>query len=622
MRKGTYGLGIVEGVMLGKQLDATEGRLKVAAGKTAEKNMVVIAWPGAPYDGMAGALEGEPDGKKRMVRLTFSGAVVKVPEDCLRLEGEKITLAASLALKAEPAEAAPAAKPAEKKDNKVTKVEPPVKLEKVQPKDILIDQARTAPEGGGVVKGILEKLHNLESQIKAKEASLKKFREELSLEVVTTEYKARAKELYDLLALMNTEVVKVGEVFVARATKTDILEANLSKESLRDKKKLEAKIEEAQAKIDKAEEEIADLEAASFGRLGGTERVTERVTEFTDPNKKKVAGSLIEWLSSPRVLAGLSADNLQKRHRLDAGLKEMFKSAIASVKSIFSDIKEMFSAAKDFVKNLEKDLDKAGKSQPKPNPVAAAKAKKAGAEVYGVWNGYDGIAALPEQFHSEEDARAALKKFIERFKEQGYFSTGGHRVPYEALLEDFNNPEDEGEGLGIFKRSYDPETFEMAFTPCPGCSSPSHSGSDAGKVEAAGGCTGDIDKDFDATDVDMVAEVVAEDTVMGGKRRGPEPLSSGNVQRQPVQRSEGTESKAAELAKHLADKARQIYKGNANWGQKLLKREKSQDGARDQLYVWMAHWADAWEKNGGRSNEAARDKKFGSPAPAEGAAPK
>jgi len=114
----------------------------------------------------------------------------------------------------------------------------------------------------------------------------------------------------------------------------------------------------------------------------------------------------------------------------------------------------------------------------------------------------------------------------------------------------------------------------------------------------AGKYTGDIDADFEATLVDVLAETVAGSSL---------PLISKD---NPAEDA----AKVQALAKHLADRARQIYKNNPKWGQKMARAEASEAGARDQLAMWMEHWAAAWKNNGGMSTEDARIDKFGSPA--------
>ncbi len=114
------------------------------------------------------------------------------------------------------------------------------------------------------------------------------------------------------------------------------------------------------------------------------------------------------------------------------------------------------------------------------------------------------------------------------------------------------------------------------------------------RLEAA--YTGDIDKDFTATDVDTVAQVVAEDKVLGTKSDPDRRMHS----------DPDADAKIKKLAAHLMERARAIYKANVKWGQKLAKAEDGEAGARDQLYEWMGHWADSWINHGGKSTEEAR----------------
>ena len=121
-------------------------------------------------------------------------------------------------------------------------------------------------------------------------------------------------------------------------------------------------------------------------------------------------------------------------------------------------------------------------------------------------------------------------------------------------------------------------------TQCPTC----EAGGTA--VTAKAKYTGDIDADFEATDVDIVADTVAKNKI-------------------PINTKD--EAQVEVLAKYLAERARQIYKANERWGTKMARAEASSQGARDQLYMWMEHWADSWTNNGGMSTEDARKKKFG-----------
>lgn len=87
--------------------------------------------------------------------------------------------------------------------------------------------------------------------------------------------------------------------------------------------------------------------------------------------------------------------------------------------------------------------------------------------------------------------------------------------------------------------------------------------------------TGNIDKDFKATLIDIVANCVAEDILYPVKRDG----------------------EIDKLETVLVKRMREIYRHNTNFGMKLEKAERGKYGARDSVYMWMEHWAKAWLTN-------------------------
>ncbi|MDE2291855.1 MAG: hypothetical protein KGL53_07210 [Elusimicrobia bacterium] len=54
--------------------------------------------------------------------------------------------------------------------------------------------------------------------------------------------------------------------------------------------------------------------------------------------------------------------------------------------------------------------------------------------MYGLYNETDGVFASPEEFATEEAARASVRRFRDQFKAQGYYLTASReRIPVEAV---------------------------------------------------------------------------------------------------------------------------------------------------------------------------------------------
>jgi hypothetical protein len=88
--------------------------------------------------------------------------------------------------------------------------------------------------------------------------------------------------------------------------------------------------------------------------------------------------------------------------------------------------------------------------------------------------------------------------------------------------------------------------------------------------------SGDIYKDLESTDIDAIANSVS-------------------IKKISAEDTE-TELNQKELVEYLINKAVSVYKSNDAWGSKIYRREQSSEGARDEMYMWMEHWADGFIK--------------------------
>ncbi len=86
--------------------------------------------------------------------------------------------------------------------------------------------------------------------------------------------------------------------------------------------------------------------------------------------------------------------------------------------------------------------------------------------------------------------------------------------------------------------------------------------------------SGNIDRDFPVTLVDVIADCVAQKKI-------------------PI----GREKEITGLSGLLSKRMRVVYEHNEKFGKDLFKLEHSKRGARDKCYMWMEHWADAYLVN-------------------------
>lgn len=105
--------------------------------------------------------------------------------------------------------------------------------------------------------------------------------------------------------------------------------------------------------------------------------------------------------------------------------------------------------------------------------------------------------------------------------------------------------------------------------------------------------SGDLEGDMEATMADVVAEGVAADKVISYE------VPIDTEEKTPEEQQAMTET----LSAYLYDRAKELYANNERWGNKIYKAEMSETGARDDLIMWMGHWADAWLKRGGNSRQ-------------------
>jgi hypothetical protein len=587
-------------LMLGTLGEQMLLKQKLEASKKPEFKPVdmFVAWPGSPYDGLRASVMSK-EGAEYVVK--FQGGMVT-------------SILASYLV------AAPETKESTEKTNKVvpddkpdtrgnalqdeekterakkmsTEIEKPPIMEHMKkgPKAIDLENAKTAPEASAGLKTLIE-------AAEAAEAAVKSVKDEAAA-VAKKLGEAKVKEASAIKAIVddmekNEEVVvKIGDRLVALDQSKNKAAVNIPKTgALRTRYdhalEMLKNLQNAAAEQAKA---VKALEAEAEEQYGGTYNVEKRVSIFP---------------ASLRAALGVVA-----------GFADIVKGIVNWVKSLFDVAKDAEKAVIDF----EKEYTESAKTAAKEGKEAEAAAKKTkasrewldrvapllakkmlksskvladflekeviespGIEVttagddrlYFPDKAIDYAAGeIPQDFVDDE--------IVKSRKIEGWFGRYGVPGAYDATPWTF--AEDEESLLKKLDAVFgaEPDEIEMAVS---------------AKVEAAKvKYTGDIDADFEATDVDVVADVVAANKV-------------------PLTLKEGAAEDAVRvkaLAKHLADRARQIYKNNKTWGMKMARAEAGSSGARDQLYMWMEHWAGSWISNGYMDTDQKRIEKFGNPA--------
>jgi len=376
MKLGIFG-GVATRAYADKMLRDAEATLNIVAG---EKPHVIIAWPLAPLDGHSGVVEGKNEQGRTLVRLDATGGVFAVPGEFLvaapkTKEKKSAEEKGAEARKPDPGSRGSA--PEEKELGKKAKesvtpvVEPPAKLERKKPQALPIEEARTAPEAGSPIETLVNKTLSIETEKAAAVSKLNKFEEGLNLELIDENYKKTVKELHDAIEATGEPVLKLKDQLLAIDVKRDVVEANMSEETRKKFNALVEKLSTKEAEMARLNEQIEELVNASFARMGGTEKQEQRVTMFKDPKAKtKATASLIEVLSilRPGASHDLTAQQLTRLQRLEAGLKEMFKAIVDKAKEFASGIGELVGLGNDFVNSYERDA----KAVAGAEPVAAA----------------------------------------------------------------------------------------------------------------------------------------------------------------------------------------------------------------------------------------------------------
>lgn len=367
--------GVVTRAMAAKVLSDADAKLNFVA---SEKPHVIIAWQGTPLDGHAGTLEGTNGQGKSLVRLDATGGVFAVPGEFLTAapKAKEKKDAGAEARKPNPGSLGKAPQEEEltkkAKDNVEKIVEPPKSLEKMKegPRDISKDKARTAPEAGSPIQALVDKTLSIETEKANAIQKLNKFKEGLNLELIDENYKKTVKELHDAIEATGEPVLKLKDQLLATVVKRDVTEANMSDETRKKFDALIAKLEVKETEMAKLNEQIEELVNASFARMGGTEKQTQRVVTY--PSGQTAAASLIETVFA----AGLTEEQNTRFQRLQAGLKEMFKAIVDKAKEFASGIGELLGLGEDFISSYERDAkaaDKSAEAAPAPAPVAAQK---------------------------------------------------------------------------------------------------------------------------------------------------------------------------------------------------------------------------------------------------------
>lgn len=372
-----------------KMIKDGEAALKISA---AEKPNVVIAWAGTELDGRSGVQEGVNEQGKVLVRLDMTGGVFAVPADRIMAApatkekkeekpkdekpkdekpkdpsgGEK----GAEARKPDPGSRGKAPQPEEikpkAKENVTEIIEPPSELERVKPKALPIEEARTAPEASTPIQALVSQIESIEQEKVSAEEKIASFAQSINLDLIDEHYKKEVQKLHDLIKETGQPVLKLKDSFLAVDVKRDLVEANMSEETKKKLKEFQTSLAKKKKEMTDLNKKIADLEKASFARMGGTEKQEQRVTMFES--------TLIAMLAKlkPAMVATLTAAQVSKLQRLEAGLKEMFSAVFEKAKEFMSGFQELFKEGTDFLRSYEKDAKAVEKEAPAEATPAAA----------------------------------------------------------------------------------------------------------------------------------------------------------------------------------------------------------------------------------------------------------
>lgn len=351
--------GVVDSITLEKKMNEAEGIVLKATKniKGDGKMKVMISWPGTPLDGHAGTLEGSKDDGSAMVRLDATGGIFSVPGERIVAQPKKEVAPAKE--KEAPTTPEPASRGGAPQEEELTKrgeaerkkiTEPPKRLGKTKPKAITKDIAKAAPEAGAAIQQLVSTAIEIEKEKEGAEAELENFRSSLNLDLIDERYQKAAASLYEAIEKTSEPVLKIKDMLVAIDVKRDVVEANMSKETQKKYNDLLGKMKDTATTIKALKNEISEIINASFSRMGGTEKETQRVTTFEGSGL-----TVIQAISQMRLMT-LSGDMAQRYRKLEAGLLELFTGAVAKAKEILSNIKNMVSDAKDFITSYDKDL--------------------------------------------------------------------------------------------------------------------------------------------------------------------------------------------------------------------------------------------------------------------------
>ena len=172
---------------------------------------------------------------------------------------------------------------------------------------------------------------------------------------------------------------------------------------------------------------------------------------------------------NPEVLENLAtiSDNLREfygeiSNKEDSLIEYLNKNKVA-INNTISEIQKSLDITKpslEDVSNFERSSE--GWAKAKINYRKKIISQLIG-DKFGIWNALDEIPALPNTFNTLEEAREAGKRFIERFKQQGFYkSADGYKIPFDSLNVATVSENDDACFL-IVSRNDNPELFDKTW---------------------------------------------------------------------------------------------------------------------------------------------------------------
>ena len=274
--------------------------------------------------------------------------------------------------------AAPASEQTKKAEEKteVSSVTPPKGVDYVKKRPTEVDP---------------EKIHNLPEVPKSVEAMvkesvlLKQRKADLQADVQMMLENAGAPAIDKRLAQIPLEIAEelkkfpeqaclLEDLVIATFTRTGAIEGKLTKEEEKLVASLTARIKAANASIARSKEKIAKLNEEAFSKRGGKKSTSEHVQYFPDPDKRHPRGEGSAILTEPikpkvpapapapavpataagmleqlNILRGveLNAKQQKRLQKIEAGIIEVFRAALASVKDMIKSLA-----------GVDKDIDK------------------------------------------------------------------------------------------------------------------------------------------------------------------------------------------------------------------------------------------------------------------------